>query len=97
MRILLNYGASPNLHAQEENLTPLHDAVSNGFVNVVRLLVSHGADIKAKNSRGLTPREVAGSKEIIFALEETPLEMTDSQVLNQSVVQQVYSNLIIYI
>ena len=89
MKLLLDYGASPNLHAQEENLTPLHDAVSNGFVDVVRLLVSHGADIKAKNSQGLTPSEVAVSGELLSALEETPVMMSESQVLNQSVVQKV--------
>jgi hypothetical protein len=88
VKLLLDFGASPNLHAQEENLTPLHDAASNGFVEVVRLLVAHGANVQAKNSQGLTPREVSVSDDIIAALEETNVLMTETQMMNQSVVQQ---------
>ena len=49
MTLLLNYGASPNIHDKKENLTPLHDAAESGYVEIVRLLVSHGADPKVKN------------------------------------------------
>lgn len=89
MKVLLDHGASPNLPAAEENLTPLHDAASGGHLDVVRLLVARGADTRARNSQGLTPRDVAKSPEVISALEQTRVEITPSQALNQSVVQQV--------
>ena len=41
--------------------TPLHAAAKNGNLSVVRLLLTHGANMNAKNSKGITP--------LIFAAE----------------------------
>ena len=92
VRLLLDNGASPNLHAQEDNLTPLHDAASNGHVEVVRLLVSRGADVKARNSQGQTPRQVAGSETVVRALDDTVVEIPD-MMTDQSLIQQVRQTL----
>jgi len=39
----------------EKSLSFLHIAASIGNFNVMRLLVDHGADVEAKDSRGMTP------------------------------------------
>ena len=48
VELLLQHGASPNLHAAEDNVTPLHEAASAGFIDVVKLLVARGADTKVR-------------------------------------------------
>ena len=59
--VLLKAGAKPDLHrkfyAQEE--TPLSLAASLGNTQIVRLLLSHGADVSMKNTQGKTPLECA--------------------------------------
>jgi ankyrin repeat protein len=44
------------------NQTPLHHAVLNGHLNVVKFLVEKGANVKLKNNEGLTATEMARSK-----------------------------------
>ena len=51
VELLLKHGASPNLHAAEDNVTPLHEAASAGFIDVVKLLVARGADTKVRQRR----------------------------------------------
>lgn len=87
VELLLQHGASPNLHAAEDNVTPLHEAASAGFIDVVKLLVARGADTKAKNSQGQTPRDVAAGEEIVEALEQTLVEISSTQIHDQTVVQ----------
>ncbi len=53
--LLLENGANPNIPGGH-NETPLHDAVACNRTNIARLLVSYGADVNARNSRGLTPK-----------------------------------------
>lgn len=57
--LLLEYLANPNIPAPGgQNKTPLHEAVATKHPRpaIVRLLVSHGADVTARDSRGLTPK-----------------------------------------
>merc|ERR1719341_1544117 len=42
-------GALPSVPAGDDRMTPLHEAASAGQVEVVRLLVRHGADRKARD------------------------------------------------
>ncbi|XP_035661928.1 ankyrin-3-like [Branchiostoma floridae] len=65
--ILIRKGA--NLAAEKDHFTPLHLAAEHGLVNVVKLLVEAGADIRAETpNTGLTPLDMAehgGNQEII--------------------------------
>ena len=45
--MLLEWGAAINVPGFGNN-TPLHDAVGNGRIECVRLLVSHGADVNTR-------------------------------------------------
>ena len=58
MRLLLEYGASPSVPATQENLTPLHEAASRGYAEVVRELVAHGADVNARWEEGVSDSDL---------------------------------------
>lgn len=70
--------ANPNIHASEENLTPLHDAASNGHLEVVRLLLASGADKFARNSQGRTAYDLAAGEDIIAALDSVAVATAPS-------------------
>jgi len=53
--LLLENGANVNVPG-ENNECPLHDAVACNRLDIVQMLVSRGADVNARNSRGLTPK-----------------------------------------
>ena len=53
-RRLLELGADPNICSKSHS-TPLHEASSRGSLEVVRLLLSYGAKVDAKNDKGSTP------------------------------------------
>ncbi|XP_072044649.1 SMC5-SMC6 complex localization factor protein 1-like [Amphiura filiformis] len=66
------YGGVDLLAAPAEcGTTPLHDAVQNGHLDVVRLLVQSGGKsvLMAKNIAGLTPQDLAISDEMKLALQ----------------------------
>jgi truncated hemoglobin YjbI/ankyrin repeat protein len=50
---LLRYGAS--VDAQYNGATPLHYVVKAGFVQTIRVLLEHGADVGTLDNRGRTP------------------------------------------
>jgi hypothetical protein len=45
-----------------EGMTPLHLAAEKGYPEIVRLLISYGADYRKKNSAGMTALEIAQAK-----------------------------------
>ena len=47
-KLLLEYGAEPKVHGGERNVTPLHVAVQNDFIDAIPLLIQFGADIHAQ-------------------------------------------------
>ncbi len=53
MRRLLAVGASPNVR-QQGGFTPLHEAAQRGHVEMVLLLLDHGADTLARTDAGKT-------------------------------------------
>jgi ankyrin repeat protein len=55
--LLLKYGAMVNVPGCD-NITPLHEAVLNNKLDIVKLLVMYGADAEARDVRGKTPRYV---------------------------------------
>ena len=67
VRWLLEHGADPNLAWAEHGDAPLHVAAQRWNVAMVKLLVSHGADIHQRRSDGRTPHTIAslyGNEEI---------------------------------
>ena len=66
LRVLLEVGPDVGV----EGATLLHLVVDNGRVEVVRVLIEHGADINVGTNRGSTPSHVAarGSVEIVRVL-----------------------------
>ena len=52
-KLLLMAGSNVNDQSGEHccGVTPLHDAAENGHVNVVKLLLSHGASINLKDHK----------------------------------------------
>jgi ankyrin repeat protein len=67
---LLENGAHVNVPG-DENETALHDAVACNKLEIVRLLIAKGADVHARNSRGLTPR--CDASEDVIRKEETTI------------------------
>ena len=67
VEVLARLGASTNLGARSKRALrgreachgPLHIAAASGQVELARLLVAAGADVKAPNSGGLAPMELA--------------------------------------
>jgi ankyrin repeat protein len=62
LKLLLAAGADINAKESTRGLTPLHEAARWGWNDVVRFLVDHGADMQAKDSRGMTPVDSAMGK-----------------------------------
>jgi hypothetical protein len=53
--LLLNKGAPINYVVKDRDISPLHFAAEQGQASIVRLLISRGADVNIKNSKGQTP------------------------------------------
>lgn len=76
--ILLQQGADPN-EKDQDNMTPLHLAVTMDDLEMVKLLVQNGADINAPGPKEVTPFCLAlftGKQEIMQALKEYGAELT---------------------
>eukprot|EP00210_Caulerpa_lentillifera_P006948 g6643.t1 len=64
LKALLEYGADPNIETQREagglsGACALHEAINEGNIESVTLLLKYGADIAAIRSDGLIPIELA--------------------------------------
>ncbi|XP_052056323.1 2-5A-dependent ribonuclease [Apodemus sylvaticus] len=57
---LLEQGADANVCEESGGWTPLHNAVQTGKVDIVNLLLHHGADPHRRKKNGATPFIVAG-------------------------------------
>ena len=72
IRLLLELGADINVES-DDGSTPLHEASSNGELEVVRLLLECGADVEAETTDGKTPLQVAvkyGYDKVVELLQE---------------------------
>ncbi|MHC4248827.1 MAG: ankyrin repeat domain-containing protein [Planctomycetota bacterium] len=58
-RVLIEAGARPGAREDESGNTELHEAARMQDLEMVRLLVASGADVKAVNKAGQTPADVA--------------------------------------
>ena len=73
VEMLLEAGALPSVPAGDDRMTPLHEAASAGQVEVVRLLVRHGADREARDRMGRTPSQLAqGHAKVLIVLKNEP-------------------------
>jgi len=73
--ILLRSGACPNI--PQIHQTPLHEAARSQDFEFLELLLAHGADVYACNSRGYTARQLVPSstsacKVLLHEWESTP-------------------------
>lgn len=60
-----------NQQSQTRKNTPLHIAASKGDIDIVKLLIDNGADVKLENSKGETALHIAqqkGKQEIVELL-----------------------------
>ncbi|XP_066940005.1 BRCA1-associated RING domain protein 1-like isoform X2 [Macrobrachium rosenbergii] len=77
--MLLQHGAIVDVPGGENDENPLHDAVTQGHLELIKLLRSWGASDTARDRQGHTPRSLAsicmGSEEIIAVL-DTPWNST---------------------
>ena len=61
-RLLLAHGANPGRGRDESKETPLHHALAGGAeIEVIRVLIEHGADVNAKTSPGVYSYNFYGS------------------------------------
>jgi Ankyrin repeats (3 copies)/Ankyrin repeats (many copies) len=64
VRLMLDRGADPNVLARAQGgNTPLHRASRSGRIEIVRLLVEHGASVEVQDNNGKTPMEVASGEQ----------------------------------
>ena len=72
VRTLLANGADPNQAASNATrVAPLHSAVAGGNVEIVRELLAHGADVRARQDLGFTALHgaaVEGSEKVVRLL-----------------------------
>jgi ankyrin repeat protein len=61
--LLLNIGANIKRKDYNDN-TPLHTASKAGYIQIIKLLLTHGADKTVKNRQGKTPADLAADEEI---------------------------------
>jgi ankyrin repeat protein len=62
LKLLIAAGANINSKESGRGLTPLHEAARWGWNDVVKYLVEQGADLSAKDNRGMTPLDSALGK-----------------------------------
>jgi ankyrin repeat protein len=65
---LLQAGAQANEQGAANGMSPLHDAVFRGRVDVAKLLLSFGADPRLKDYTGRTPKDLAKGRPALEAL-----------------------------
>ncbi|TDH08513.1 hypothetical protein EPR50_G00098670 [Perca flavescens] len=59
VRVLLEAGSDPNVRDPFCGLTVTHDAAREGFIDSVRVLVNHGADLNIVDNKGNLPLHLA--------------------------------------
>ena len=59
VKVLLAAGADPNVWSWPDNSPPIHKAVSNGDIELIRALVTAGAKLDSYDNNGDTPLTVA--------------------------------------
>uniref|UniRef100_A0A3B4WN22 Cyclin-dependent kinase inhibitor 2C (p18, inhibits CDK4) n=1 Tax=Seriola lalandi dorsalis TaxID=1841481 RepID=A0A3B4WN22_SERLL len=68
-KALLEVGANPNIRDPACSLTVMHDAAREGFVDTVRVLMDHGANINLVDKNGNLPLHLALNDLIVTILQ----------------------------
>lgn len=68
--LLIEKGLYPNAPDDKWNMRPLHEAVSEDKIEIVRLLLEAGADKNAKNEDGKTAFDYVKSERVRALLEQ---------------------------
>ena len=82
----MKYGANPSVPSSDERLTALHEAVTSEDIDMITVLVAHGADRDIKDSLGISPRHLAedksedGGDNLYYRAEITSV-LTDDKVM----------------
>ena len=79
-QVLLAMRANVEDRGMKGDCTPLMEAASSGHLEIVKLLISHGADVNAQSSSGNTPLMYAcasGHAEVVRALLEAEANVED--------------------
>jgi hypothetical protein len=62
----------------QDGKTPLHLAAEKGYPEIVRILISHGADFSIKNAEGKTPLEIALANKKFLQTQEALLNVSNT-------------------
>lgn len=65
---LLEAGADVRIPSGTVGFTPLHRAVYMGYIDLVKLLLDHGAEINAPSAEGMSPLHLASTPEMVDLL-----------------------------
>ena len=80
LQVLLAMRANVEDRGMKGDCTPLMEAASSGHLEIVKLLISHGADVNSQSSSGNTPLMYAcasGHSEIVRVLLEANANVED--------------------
>jgi hypothetical protein len=69
-KLLLEAKADPNIPDTIAGMTPLHWAAAKANVEIVKLLLAHGANTRLKNSEGKTPLSIVETNNVYSASAE---------------------------
>ncbi|OUT20926.1 hypothetical protein CAS74_003922 [Pichia kudriavzevii] len=70
VKALLAYGADTEIGEATFGWTPIFVAAANGFIDIINLLIEHGANIDIQDESGWTPREHAALRGHIEIIEK---------------------------
>jgi ankyrin repeat protein len=80
-KLLLDYGADPNIKEQNRGQNALMWAVAEGYQQVAELLIKQGADVNVRSNSGFTPLLFAarqGHGELVKSLLEAGANVNDA-------------------
>lgn len=89
IKLLFNYGASPNIACINTYETPLHFVAHHGDVNLFKIFINHGADVNLEDRNRITSLEqlLKSNYENVFI---EVLEYIDKNKLHNKTIMNCY-------